>query len=115
SFAYKTVKDRMPVIVAKVADSVFRAQSTIKESHGEKGSEDLKTIAGCVSKLRNEMMTNKVLIPIEDSRSDTKTWNAFLTEVTDHTRGTGASMVHQSLAVCGVLHVQAHTGGCREV
>ncbi|XP_052272771.1 damage-control phosphatase ARMT1-like isoform X1 [Dreissena polymorpha] len=82
SFAYKTVKDRMPVIVAKVADSVFRAQSTIKESHGEKGSEDLKTIAGCVSKLRNEMMTNKVLIPIEDSRSDTKTWNAYLTEVT---------------------------------
>jgi len=35
SFAYKTVKERLPVILAKVADTVFRAKTDVKEKYGE--------------------------------------------------------------------------------
>ncbi|XP_053405223.1 damage-control phosphatase ARMT1-like isoform X2 [Mercenaria mercenaria] len=83
SFAYPTVKERMPSIVARVADTAFRSKSWIKEKYGEDGSHDLKSLAGCVSKLRNEMMTGKVLVPIHDGRSDVQLWNDYLKEVTE--------------------------------
>lgn len=83
TFAYPTVKERMPSIVAGVADTAFRSKVWIKEKYGEEGSEDLKKVAGGVSKLRNEMMTGKVLIPITDTRSDVKLWNDYLREVTE--------------------------------
>jgi len=35
SFAYKTVKERLPVILAKVADTVFRAKTDVKEKYGK--------------------------------------------------------------------------------
>ena len=36
-----------------------------------------------MSKLRNEVQTNKVAIPLEDSRSDTAVWNDYLQYITD--------------------------------
>ena len=45
--------------------------------------EELKSIAGSISKLRNELQTSKTLAPIEDTRSDTKAWNDYLREVTE--------------------------------
>ncbi|KAL4237614.1 hypothetical protein ACF0H5_002328 [Mactra antiquata] len=82
SFAYPTIKERLPSILAKIADTTFRNKVQIKEKYGEDGCEDLKSIAGCVSKLRNEIMTGKKLIPIQDKRSDVKTWNDYLDEMT---------------------------------
>ena len=35
SFAYVTIKDRLPVILAKIADTVFRSKSWVKEEHGQ--------------------------------------------------------------------------------
>lgn len=34
-FAYPTVKDRMPVILTKVIDELYRMKTIVKESHGE--------------------------------------------------------------------------------
>ena len=52
-------------------------------SYIQEAIEELKDIAGCVSKLRNELQTSKSLIPVEDNRSDAKAWNDYLREVTD--------------------------------
>jgi len=53
----------------------------------QEGTEELKTIVGCISKLRNEVQTNKPVIAIKDDRTDTVIWNNYLQEVTD--RGGG--------------------------
>lgn len=50
-------------------------------------TEDLKFIAGCISKLRNELQTNKPLIPLKDSGPDTKVWNLSLAELTQNGGG----------------------------
>ncbi|KAK3092418.1 hypothetical protein FSP39_002588 [Pinctada imbricata] len=83
SFAFKTIKDRLPVILSKIADTVYRSKVKVKEENGEDGLEDLKAIVGSISKLRNEVQTNKPVIPLVDDRSDTPVWNRYLTEVTE--------------------------------
>lgn len=50
-------------------------------------TEDLKFIAGCISKLRNELQTNKPLIPLKDSGPDTEVWNLSLAELTQNGGG----------------------------
>ncbi|XP_029652906.1 damage-control phosphatase ARMT1-like [Octopus sinensis] len=81
SFAYTTIKDRLPVILSKIADTLCRMKDKVKAEHGEKGCNELKTIIGCMSKLRNEVQTDKTLKPIEDQRSDVTQWNDYLVEV----------------------------------
>lgn len=83
SFAYPTVKERLPVILAKIADSLFRNREKIKSHYKEDIGDELKSITGHCSKLRNEVQTNKVVIPLEDNRADTEIWNQYLKDVTD--------------------------------
>ncbi|KAK4037897.1 damage-control phosphatase ARMT1 [Daphnia magna] len=88
SFAYRTVKDRMPVILTKVIDFLCRNKHEILESStAEAGSiEDLKLIIGKLSQLRSEMQTNKTLRPLEISSShlrDGAKWNNELIEAKD--------------------------------
>ncbi|XP_064603602.1 damage-control phosphatase ARMT1-like [Liolophura sinensis] len=52
------------------------------EEYGEEGVEDLKAIAGRMSKLKNEVQTNKHVIALEDDGSDTAIWNQYLDEET---------------------------------
>ncbi|XP_060068420.1 damage-control phosphatase ARMT1-like [Ylistrum balloti] len=85
SFAYLTIKDRLPVILSKIADSVYRLKGKIKESHGEEGTEDLKSLAGYIAKLRNEVQTDKPVVPIQDGRTDVSVWNDYLTEIITNT------------------------------
>ncbi|XP_013420082.1 protein-glutamate O-methyltransferase isoform X2 [Lingula anatina] len=82
SFAYETIKDRLPVILAKTVDAVHRLKNDIKEQHGEAGMEDLKSINGKLSKLRNEVQTDKAIIPIHDGRLNFEVWNAYLEKIT---------------------------------
>ena len=35
SFAYLTIRDRLPVILSKVADTVYRKKTAVKDIHGE--------------------------------------------------------------------------------
>lgn len=46
-------------------------------------SEELKSIIGSCSKLRNEVQTNKVAVPLQDSRNDTQVWNRYLQTATE--------------------------------
>ncbi|XP_064623199.1 damage-control phosphatase ARMT1-like [Lineus longissimus] len=80
SFAYKTIKDRLPIILTKVIDMVYRMKIQIAESHGQEGVDELKVIAGRLAKLRNEMQTDKPLIPLTEDGEDVSIWNSYLQE-----------------------------------
>jgi len=75
-FAYPTVKDRMPVILTRAIDTVCRMKNEIEPLYHEDGIEDLKKIAGILSKLRYSMQTNKPMERLIDDRSDVALWNA---------------------------------------
>lgn len=78
-FAYPTVKDRMPVILTKVVDTVYRMRNEhFLKTYGEEGVEDLKTIVGLLSKLKNEIQTDKPLLNIDDNADDATLWNTFI-------------------------------------
>ncbi|XP_077556149.1 damage-control phosphatase ARMT1-like isoform X2 [Haemaphysalis longicornis] len=78
SFAYVTVRDRLPVILTRVIDAVFRDRMKIEEQLGPEAREETKAVAGRLAKLRNEMVTNKPLLPIEDHFDDAAVWNEVL-------------------------------------
>ena len=59
SFAYLTIKDRLPVILTKVIDDVCRDRKRIIDELGVEAGDDIATIAGAVSKLKYEMQTDK--------------------------------------------------------
>lgn len=40
--------------------------------------DDLKSIVGHLSRLKNEVQTNKVLTILEDDQKDVQLWNAYL-------------------------------------
>ena len=53
SFAYVTIKDRLPVILAKIADTVFRSKSWVKEEYGQviNSQKEICTHTECLTKL----------------------------------------------------------------
>jgi len=74
SFAYATVKDRLPVILTKVIDLLCREKESIAHQYCKESGEDIKMVISILSKLKNEMQTDKPLTAIEDGRSDTSAW-----------------------------------------
>uniref|UniRef100_A0A8D0ECG5 Sugar phosphate phosphatase n=1 Tax=Salvator merianae TaxID=96440 RepID=A0A8D0ECG5_SALMN len=78
SFAYNTIKDRLPLILTKVIDTLHRHKNEFFEEHGEKGMEAEKKAIASLSKLRNELQTDKPLIPLTDNLPDTAFWNKYL-------------------------------------
>ncbi|GFN82912.1 chromosome 6 open reading frame 211 [Plakobranchus ocellatus] len=79
SFAYPTMKDRIPVILSKIVDHLTRNKLHItKEYGGEAAREELKAVIGAISELRHDVMTNKPAKPLRDSRHDAPLWNAQL-------------------------------------
>ena len=45
--------------------------------------EDLKAIVGSISKLRNELQTNKKIVPISDGLADSELWNKHLVDLSE--------------------------------
>nr|XP_056709638.1 damage-control phosphatase ARMT1 [Euleptes europaea] len=78
SFAYDTIKDRLPQILTKVIDTLHRHRNKFFEEHGEKGVEAEKKAIAYLSKLRNELQTDKLLIALNDYLPDTALWNQYL-------------------------------------
>ncbi|XP_068198063.1 damage-control phosphatase ARMT1 [Antennarius striatus] len=78
SFAYLTVKDRMPTILTKVIDTIHRNKNQFLEQYGEEGIEAEKQTISLLSKLRNEMQTDKPILALTDELSDTEAWNRYL-------------------------------------
>jgi len=76
SFAYKTIKDRLPIILTKVIDEICRARSNASEQNCDK--EAFATVAGILSKLKYEMQTDKPITEIEDTMHDCTLWNELI-------------------------------------
>ncbi|XP_055357088.1 damage-control phosphatase ARMT1-like [Paramacrobiotus metropolitanus] len=84
SYAYKTVQNRMPVILTKIVDHLSRHKSEVYDgeeasnhlgthgtaaqeawnAHRKEAEEELKEIIGAIAKLRNELQTNKPITPL---------------------------------------------------
>ncbi|KAK6619193.1 hypothetical protein RUM44_003575 [Polyplax serrata] len=79
SFAYYTVKDRLPVILTKVINDLVTNKSRILQEHNkDEVEEDLKSIIGKISKLKNELVTNKTLVKLNSKGDDITSWNDYL-------------------------------------
>ncbi|KAJ0026828.1 hypothetical protein NQD34_017828 [Periophthalmus magnuspinnatus] len=78
SFAYLTVKDRMPTILTKVIDTIHRSKNKFFEEYGEEGFEAEKKAISFLSKLRNEVQTDKPILELTDGLRDVDSWNQYL-------------------------------------
>ena len=83
SFAYPTMKDRVPVIICKVIDLLYRDRACLDLTDPD----DIKNIIENMSRLRYEMLTDKPLQPITDGSSDSKVWNEFLLRLKQENEG----------------------------
>ncbi|KAJ8679706.1 hypothetical protein QAD02_015493 [Eretmocerus hayati] len=79
SFAYTTLKDRLPVILTQIIDTLSRTKESIAEKYGESALEDVKQITGAISKLKNELVTNKILNSTQTQLD--KAWQDKLSEL----------------------------------
>uniref|UniRef100_A0A0K2UYU0 Sugar phosphate phosphatase n=1 Tax=Lepeophtheirus salmonis TaxID=72036 RepID=A0A0K2UYU0_LEPSM len=79
SFAYVTLKDRLPVIIAKVVDSLVVQRNVILKDSSFT-IDDIKNVIERLSGLRYELTTNKPLKPFVDKAPDVEIWNNYLTE-----------------------------------
>lgn len=80
SFAYLTIRDRLPVILTKVIDLVHRQASAFPEENQQELMEDSKEVLAKLSKLRYEIKTDKPLTLIEDDQPDASIWNDTITK-----------------------------------
>ncbi|XP_036349943.2 damage-control phosphatase ARMT1 [Ochotona princeps] len=78
SFAYLTIKDRIPQILTKVIDTLHRHKNEFFEKHGEEGMEAEKKAISLLSRLRNELQTDKPIVPLVEKFADTDVWNQYL-------------------------------------
>ncbi|KAM9840555.1 damage-control phosphatase ARMT1 [Aulostomus maculatus] len=78
SFAYLTVKDRLPTILTKVIDTIHRNKNKFFEEYGEEGIQAEKQTISLLSKLRNELQTDKPVLTLVDELGDTESWNQYL-------------------------------------
>lgn len=110
SYAYLTVRDRLPTILTKVIDTIHRNKKTFLEQYGEvgvkkcwrvpvrylgrreasletnpshavvtqDGIEAEKHAISQLSKLRNELQTDKPILALTDGKQDAESWNHYL-------------------------------------
>ncbi|XP_020842273.1 damage-control phosphatase ARMT1-like isoform X2 [Phascolarctos cinereus] len=78
SFQYLRIKDQTPPILTKAIDALHRHKSEFFEKHGEEGTEAEKKAISLLSKLRNELQTDKPFLPLTDNSADTDVWNQYL-------------------------------------
>lgn len=74
SFAYPTMKDRVPVIICKVVDLLYRDRIHLNLSNPD----ELKDTLEEMSRLRYELLTDKPLAKITDDGNDASVWNEYL-------------------------------------
>ncbi|CAJ1078477.1 damage-control phosphatase ARMT1 [Xyrichtys novacula] len=78
SFAYLTVRDRLPTILTRVIDTIHRNKNKFFEQFGESGIQAEKQAISLLSKLRNELQTDKPVLALTDGLQDTESWNQYL-------------------------------------
>ncbi|CAG4980417.1 unnamed protein product [Colias eurytheme] len=80
SFAYYSLKERMPVILTKVIDYLSRESSKIKGSCGA-SDEDIRNYIQYITKLKNDLVTNKPYDLLKVDSPEAKRWNEWISAV----------------------------------
>lgn len=100
SFAFHTVKTRLPIILTNIIDNLVRNKSQIVEKYGEvswlnfshyilwtwyfqDAKEELKVVIGNISEFKYEIQTNKPLKLLTSTANDAKIYNQYITEKSD--------------------------------
>lgn len=82
SYAHVTIRDRLPVILTKIIDTLCQNKSRIIDTYSEDAEKDIKEIIGFISQLKNEIVTNKALKPLrlntKAASNDAEEWNKYL-------------------------------------
>ncbi|XP_001381235.1 damage-control phosphatase ARMT1-like isoform X1 [Monodelphis domestica] len=78
SHPYLVMKDQKPPIITKAIDALHRHKDEFFKKYGEEGTEAEKKAISLLSKLRNELQTDKPLLPLHDDWVDTDIWNQYL-------------------------------------
>lgn len=82
SFAYYTLRERLPVILTQVLDNLSRDKDEIAQQYGDEAREEIKEIVGNISKLKYQLQTDKPLEPFTGNEPDKEVWNAFIATLT---------------------------------
>ncbi|CAF0830662.1 unnamed protein product [Didymodactylos carnosus] len=81
SFAYETVKDRLPLIVTRIVDFLARHRSDILHDFGEDADRECKSCIGAMDKLRYEIARDKPIVLLGDQYPDVEIWNRCLQDM----------------------------------
>ncbi|CAH0598629.1 unnamed protein product [Chrysodeixis includens] len=77
SFAYFSLKDRLPVILTKIIDHLSRDGDKIRSANSA-SSEDVNSFMQAVAKLKNDLVTNKSYDPLTVDTPEAKKWNEWI-------------------------------------
>lgn len=94
SFAYYTIRDRLPVILTHIIDQLARDRDILAAEYGDDSREELKEIVGCLSQLKYELQTDKEFRLIDESSPDHKMWNNHIREMADKNTYYSAIWLH---------------------
>ncbi|CAM4794250.1 unnamed protein product [Rotaria magnacalcarata] len=84
SFAYATVKDRLPSIVTRVVDFLARNRGHYAKEYGDEGENECKSCIAAMGKLRYEIGRNKPILLLTDNHTDdVHLWNECLQKELD--------------------------------
>ncbi|XP_037293136.1 damage-control phosphatase ARMT1 isoform X2 [Manduca sexta] len=77
SFAYYSLKERLPIILTKIIDYCSREGSKIKSSNSA-SDEDVRSYIQYITKLKNDLMTNKKYDLLTEDTAEAKLWNQWI-------------------------------------
>ncbi|KAL3275547.1 hypothetical protein HHI36_020306 [Cryptolaemus montrouzieri] len=80
SFAFRTVRDRWPVLLTKIIDNLSQNKDEISKEYGIEAQEDIKAVIGKLSRLKYEIQTNKPLKNIRSNAADADIYNECIRE-----------------------------------
>lgn len=78
SFAYLTVRDRLPITVTKIIDYLHREKDNFATRFGQEASAHIKEVTSRLAKLKNELQTDKLIVPVGGRDPDVRKWNKTL-------------------------------------
>ncbi|XP_052747953.1 damage-control phosphatase ARMT1-like isoform X2 [Galleria mellonella] len=77
SFAYYSLKGRLPIILTKVIDYLSRDGSRIKSTHNA-SDEDIRGYIQYITKLKNDLLTNKKYDLLTVDTPEANRWNEWI-------------------------------------
>ncbi|KAF9984047.1 hypothetical protein BGZ75_004380 [Mortierella antarctica] len=82
SFGYATLQSRLPVIVSKIVDDVYRTYNALSDTDPLKKAkeQEAKKIIETIGGLRYELQRDKPFRPLTDTRPDVTEWNQALAD-----------------------------------